>query len=136
MVKCLFLTMGLIKHFFFFFFFFNTLFSQTCVTLELTYNAPDGTIGNWEEDMFEDVGRFDNATCDAERPLVDQSDNESLASATSRSLRGSRLSVTSRGSHTAKSPTKGYVVRAPSYRPCSTAMPISRRSLAPPTIQI
>ena len=77
------------------------------VTFELTYNAPDGSVGAWQKEGFEHLeddggGGFESD----EKRLLHPTSDDSLPSSPSKSLKGSRLSISSRASQQLKSPTK------------------------------
>ncbi|XP_076441090.1 otoferlin-like [Babylonia areolata] len=84
------------------------LLFQTKVTFELTYNAPDGSVGSWQTGGFEKL-----ASDEYRRPLSEEERNQlnlersiggdgetegSLATSPSRSVKGSTLSLASRTS--------------------------------------
>ncbi|XP_070196453.1 otoferlin-like [Littorina saxatilis] len=85
----------------------NNVVMQAKVTFELTYNAPDGSVGSWQTGGFERL-----ASDDFRRPLTDEERNQlniessigegdtesSVASSPSRSYKGSSLSLASRAS--------------------------------------
>ena len=91
---------------------------QTNVAFELTYNAPDGSVGTWQKEGFEyhqieddggGGGRGGGVVVDDHECLIRvEGDNESIGSSPSRSYKGSRLSISSHGMvpQALKSPTK------------------------------
>ena len=97
------------------------LLFQSCLNFELTYNAPDGSVGAWQKEGFEysqghaeDEGGYD----EGQHLLSGHdrgSDTDSLPSSPSKSFKGSRLSITSRASQSLKSPTRAWVHRLGQY---------------------
>ena len=92
---------------------------QTNVAFELTYNAPDGSVGTWQKEGFEYQQLEDDGgggiaggggvvVDDHECLIRVEGDNESMGSSPSRSYKGSRLSISSHGvvQQALKSPTK------------------------------
>ncbi|KAK7502125.1 hypothetical protein BaRGS_00006489, partial [Batillaria attramentaria] len=92
----------------------NNVVMQTKVTFELTYNAPDGSVGSWQTGGFEKL-----ASDEYRRPLTEEERNQlnlehstpepdtdgSIVSSPSRSLKGSTLSLASKtSSKSSKSP--------------------------------
>ena len=92
------------------------------MAFELTYNAPDGSVGTWQKEGFDYTQLEDDAgggggggagvvIDDHECLIRIEGDNDSAGSSPSRSYKGSRLSISSRASHggvqqALKSPTK------------------------------
>lgn len=77
------------------------------VTFELQYNAPDGSVGTWHKDGFAQLEDDGGGGAEEERHLLGKergSDTDSLPSSPSKSFRGSKLSIVSRGSAVLKSP--------------------------------
>ncbi|ELU18287.1 hypothetical protein CAPTEDRAFT_185768 [Capitella teleta] len=71
----------------------NNVLTKTCLTFELTYNAPDGSVGTWQKSTLDlEEGSH---VCDDERHLLapdkGASDSDSMPSSPSKSFRGSRL---------------------------------------------
>ena len=90
---------------------------QGAVTFELTYNAPDGSVGSWQKEGFEyraledDGGGGPYEEDGRGRPRQLGSDSDSMPSSPSKSFKGSRLSISSGHHHQSlKSPTKAWVL--------------------------
>ncbi|ESO89647.1 hypothetical protein LOTGIDRAFT_125029, partial [Lottia gigantea] len=96
----------------------NNVVMKTTITFELTYNAPDGSVGHWQKGGFEKL-----TSDDLRRPLsedernqlsLDRSsalgDSESVMSDMSKSLKDSRLSIASRTSSVVKKVIKKEVL--------------------------
>lgn len=84
-------------------------FLQTTLTFELTYNAPDGSVGMWQKGGFEKL-----KSDELRQPLSEEErnqlnlekgsrDSESITSSPNQSFKSSRLSIDSKTSH-GKSP--------------------------------
>ena len=79
------------------------MYLQTTISFELTYNAPDGSVGMWQKGGFERL-----KSDELRRPLTPEelnkinieksSESDSVKSSPSRSLKDSRLSLTSKSS--------------------------------------
>jgi len=72
----------------------DCLCDQACVTFELTYKPPDGSVGHWQRDGYLDNGDFEGRADDERRPLVtDRRSSDVIDSNNSspKSRRGSRL---------------------------------------------
>ena len=83
------------------------------MTFELSYNAPDGSVGNWQKEGFDtledDGGGGGGPMADDEKNLINVekgSDTDSLPSSPNKSMLGSRLSISSKTSGS-KSQGKG-----------------------------
>lgn len=75
----------------------NNVAMKTKVDFELTYNAPDGSVGIWQKGGFEDVQNEDEITdfTDDDKSLIDKRKRHSLPSSP---LKSRFSSVTGRGS--------------------------------------
>ena len=93
---------------------------QTCLTFELNYNAPDGSVGTWQRQGFshleQDTGGIGTGSCgmmesDDRKLLGGASDTDSATSSPSRSFKGSRISIASKVSQPMRSSNiSGWVV--------------------------
>ncbi|KAL3867777.1 hypothetical protein ACJMK2_040627 [Sinanodonta woodiana] len=88
----------------------NNVVMQTTLTFELTYNAPDGSVGMWRKGGFEKISKNDLRAplTEEERNQMNmeistEDDTESVSSQT-KSVKGSRLSIASKNS--GRSPKK------------------------------
>ncbi|XP_064626480.1 otoferlin-like [Lineus longissimus] len=91
----------------------NNVVMKTNITFELVYNAPDGSVGNWQRGGFEEaygVDQYDNGRTEDEMNMLNMErysdDTASMVSSPEKSRRGSRMSVSSKTSKASKSPMK------------------------------
>ncbi|XP_064604471.1 otoferlin-like [Liolophura sinensis] len=85
----------------------NNVAMKTSLTFELTYNAPDGSVGLWQKEGFETLkSDLRRGLSEEERNNLNLSDSESLPSSPSKSLRTSRTSLVSKTSASGKTSRK------------------------------
>ncbi|XP_013379026.1 otoferlin isoform X3 [Lingula anatina] len=78
----------------------NNVMMKTKVTLELTYNAPDGSVGVWQREGMDLTNEAETLT-EEDKNLLNverNSESESLVSSPSKSRRGSKISISSKSS--------------------------------------